>query len=74
MENMTNKYELQAVPGGYRIVRKGGINYIPVFETFPPLDGNVLEKIMEALEEAYKLGHDNAWRDCYNKLGIVVEY
>lgn len=74
MENMTNEYELQAVPDGYRIVRKGGINYIPVFETFPPLEEDVLKKIVEALDEAYEFGHDNAWRDCCSKLGIVVEY
>ena len=71
---MTNEYELQAVPGGYRIVRKGESNYIPVFETSPPLDEDVLEKIVEALEKAYELGHNSAWRDCCNKLGIVVDY
>ena len=74
MENMTNKYELQAVPSGYRIVRKGPSNYVPVFETFPPLDKEILEKIVESLEEAHKFGYNNAWRDCCGKLGIVVDY
>lgn len=69
-----NEYELQAVPGGYRIVTKGPNNYIPVFETFPPLDEDVLKKIVEALDKAYELGHSNAWRDCCNKLGIVIDY
>ena len=69
-----NEYELQAAPVGYRIVTKGQNNYIPVFETFPPLDEDVLKKIVEALEDAYKLWYDNAWRDCCNKLGIVIDY
>lgn len=74
MENMMNEYELQAVPGGYRIVKKGLSNYITVFETFPPLDEVVLYKIIKALEDAYEIGYNNAWRDCCSKLGIVVDY
>lgn len=74
MENMTNKYELQAVPGGYRIVRKGPSNYVPVFETFPPLDEDVLNKIIEALENSYEQGYSNGWQECCNKLGIVIDY
>lgn len=74
MENMMIEYELQAVPGGYRIVKKGPNNYVPVFETFPSLDEEILDKIVESLEEAYELGYNNAWRDCCNKLGIVVDY
>ena len=74
MENMMNKYSLQSVPNGYRIVTSNGDNCYPIFETFPPLNEEMLNKIISALEESYEQGHADAWRECCNKLGIIVDY
>lgn len=70
----TNKYSLQSVPNGYRVVVSNGNNYYPIFETFPPLNEEILNKIVSALEQSYEQGRTDAWRECCDRLGIIVDY
>ena len=74
MKNIAYKYCLQSIPNGYRIVFSNGNNYYPIFEIFPPLSREILDKIVLSLEQAYNQGHTDGWRECCNKLGIVIDY
>ena len=53
---MMNRYSLQPVPGGYRIVITGYDSYEPVFETYPPLPEPILNQIIDCLERQYLEG------------------
>lgn len=56
-------YKKQAIPNGYRIIQSDGLDYIPIFETSPPLEEEILDKIINALNFVYEKGFDDGWEE-----------